>query len=550
MYAFDLGRHSWPVTTGSATAQRWFDRGVAWCHGFHHEEAIACFERALADDPGCAMAHWGIAFALGPNYNKPWPLFDPADRVDTLARARAALAAAADLAPSCSPLERDLIAALHARYPEVSADADTSAWDDAWAEALRPVQRRHPDNLDVLALYVEAMLDRRPWQLWDLKTGQASAGSDAETLEALCVQAFAATPGALQHPGLLHLYLHLVELSPWPERALAAAEQLRELVPDAGHLVHMPTHIDLLCGDYASVVRWNLKAIAADDKYLAAAGPGNFYTFYRVHNYHFAAYGAMFLGDSRRALAAADGLAQAIPEALLRVESPPMADYLEAYIGMKQHVLIRFGRWPDIIAQPLPRDPALYCTTTAMLHYAKGVAHAASGNVGEAERARASFLEAREAVPSSRRLHNNTCVDLLQIGAAMLDGELEYRRGNFEPAFAHLRRAVELEDALPYDEPWGWMQPTRHALGALLLEQGRLDEAEAVYRADLGLDASVSRACQHPDNVWSLHGLNECLRRRGAPEAVLVGQRLKRAAALADVPVTASCFCRRGTARR
>ena len=223
-----------------------------------------------------------------------------------------------------------------------------------------------------------------------------------------------------------------------------------------------------------------------------------------------------------------------------------MADYLEGYLAMKQHVLVRFGNWQEIIDQPMPDDPDIYCVTTAMIHYAKGVAHSALGNVPEAETERELFRTAKSRVPETRLVHNNTCLDLLAIAEEMLNGELEYRRGNFDIAFAHLRKSVELDDNLPYDEPWGWMQPTRHAQGALLLEQGRTDEAEEVYRADLGLDDELSRACQHPDNLWSLHGLHECLKRRGETnEARMIKQRLDLAVARADVPVTASCFCRR-----
>jgi len=226
-----------------------------------------------------------------------------------------------------------------------------------------------------------------------------------------------------------------------------------------------------------------------------------------------------------------------------------MADFIEAYVGMKQHVLVRFGKWREIIAQELPVDRDLYCTTTAMMLYARGLAHSVLGEIAEAETARAAFREAKARVPDSRLLHNNKVVDLLDVAAAMLDGELEYRRGNFDVAFAHLRRSVELQDGLAYDEPWGWMQPARHALGALLLEQNRLAEAEAVYRGDLGLDPKVSRARHNPDNVWSLHGLHECLTRRGdTVEAPLVKARLELAQARADVPVRASCLCRRQAA--
>ena len=244
-------------------------------------------------------------------------------------------------------------------------------------------------------------------------------------------------------------------------------------------------------------------------------------------------------------MAAAQEMIDKTPEALLRIPSPPMADFVESYLSMKQHVLIRFGKWREIIAQELPRDRDLYCSTTAMMLYAQAVAHSALGHIAEAEATKRAFIEAKEGVPESRRVHNNTVRDLLEIAQEMLDGELEYRRGNHEAGFAHLRRSVELDDSLPYDEPWGWMQPTRHALGALLLEQGRVAEAEAVYRSDLGLDGKLSRACQHPDNLWSLHGLHECLTRRGETvEAALIKQRLDLALARSEVPVKASCFCR------
>src|SRR5262247_2116264 len=226
-----------------------------------------------------------------------------------------------------------------------------------------------------------------------------------------------------------------------------------------------------------------------------------------------------------------------------------MADFIEPFFSMKQHVLIRFGKWREIIAQKLPEDRDLYCSTTAMMLYAKGVAHSVLGEIAEADKARVAFVAAKARVPETRRVHNNTVQDLLAIAEEMLNGELEYRRGNVELGFKHLRRAVELDDALPYDEPWGWMQPTRHALGALLLEQGRVEEAEAVYRSDLGYDGKLSRACQHPENVWSLHGLHECLVRRGDKvEAPLIKARLDLALARSEVPIRASCLCRREAA--
>jgi tetratricopeptide (TPR) repeat protein len=409
---------------------------------------------------------------------------------------------------------------------------------------MREVYLSHPGDPDVAALFADALMNLTPWALWDIATGDPAEG--AATLEAKAVleQALAGRDGRA-HPGVLHMYIHLMEMSARPEEALAAGDLLRDLVPDAGHLRHMPTHLDVLCGDYRSVVAGNSAAIVADEKFRAQRGAMNFYTLYRAHNYHFKVYGAMFLGQDRTALEAAGQLAAAIPGDLLRVQDPPMADWLEGFVAMRLHVLIRFGRWAEILAAPLPADPDLYLVTTAMTHYAKGVAHAATGQAGQAAGEQERFAAAVARVPRTRTIFNNTCQDILAVAGAMLDGEVEYRRGNYDEAFRLLRRAVELDDGLPYDEPWGWMQPARHAYGALLLEQGLVAEAEAVYRADLGLDDTLARACQHPGNVWSLHGYHECLIRLGkAEEAGIVMQQLKIAAARADVPIRASCYCR------
>jgi tetratricopeptide (TPR) repeat protein len=336
-----------------------------------------------------------------------------------------------------------------------------------------------------------------------------------------------------------------MEMSPFPERALRAGDRLRTIVPDSGHLIHMPTHLDILCGHYNDVLVYNQKALATDRAFLAATADPGVYLVYVIHNFHFAIYGAMFLGQYTPAITLAEELIATVPESVLRIQSPPMAEFIEGYLTMKQHVLVRFGKWREIIAQNLPEDRELYCSNVAMMHYAKAVAHSALGNVAEAEAEKALFVAAKARVPDSRLIHNNTVLALLEVAEAMLNGELEYRKGNHDIAFAHLRRSVELSDALPYDEPWGWMQPPRHALGALLLEQGRTEEAEAVYRSDLGLDGKLSRACQHPDNLWSLHGLHECLVRRGEKvESVLIKQRLDLAQARAEVPIKASCFCR------
>ena len=546
---YDLGAHTRTVTTNSPDAQLWFDRGLNWTYGYNHGEAIACFQKAIEHDPACAMAHWGVSYAAGPNYNLPWHLYDPKGRAMALETAYDAMQAALSHIDGATPVEAGLINALKARYPQREPVDDMRPWNIDYTDAMRELFNANRDDLEVRTVFAEAIMNETPWKMWDLKTGKA--GKDARTDEAIAVldEAFETIPASWDHPGLLHLYCHLMEMSPFPERALRQGDRLRDLVPDAGHLIHMPTHIDVLCGNYRDVLAYNQKAIVADQKFLERAGALNVYSLYRTHNLHFAIYGAMFLGQFTPAMAAAQQIIDNTPEELLQVPSPPMADFIEAYIAMKQHVLVRFGKWQEIIDQPLPDNQALYCSTTAMMLYAKSVAHSAIGQVEEAEKTRALFLEAKTKVPDTRRVHNNTVIDILAVAEEMLNGELEYRRGNYDAAFAHLRKSVELDDALPYDEPWGWMQPARHALGALLIEQNRLDEAEAVYRSDLGLDGKLSRAWQHIDNVWSLNGLYECLTRRGETvEAPLIKQKLDLAAARAEVPIRASCLCRQAAA--
>ncbi len=546
-YPFDLGTYEREVSTRNAEAAIWFNRGLVWTYAFNHEEAYGCFVRAAEADPEFALAHWGAAFVLGPNYNKAWDAFDPEDLEKSLEYADRHSRAARDLAHHASPVEQDIIATLAARFP-AATPPEGEDWHEQWAlgyaDACRDLARTHPDDLDVLCLLVDSLLGVRPWDLWDLRTGEPTDG--VPTLEAKERVDHALTlDGARSHPGLLHYAVHLMEMSDSPESALWVADWSRQVVPDGGHLVHMPTHIDVLCGDYRRVIETNEAAHEADERYLAERGPLNFYSLYRAHNLHFVMYGAMFLGQSEVAIDAGRRLERTLPPELLRVSSPPMADWLEGFFPMTMHALIRFGRWEEIIAEPLPEDQELFCTTTAVMHYAKGVAYAALERIEEAEEQRRLFHEAVERVPHSRTVFNNTCRDILEVAAAMLEGEVEYRKGNYEEAFAALRRSVQIDDDLPYDEPWSWMQPTRHALAALLLEQGRVEEAEQVYREDLGYEPAIPRANLHPDNVWSLHGYHECLVRLGKDElASVVKRRLDIVRAQADIPITASCACR------
>ena len=544
---YDLGPYSRKITTKSVQAQIWFDRGLNWCYGYNHEESVSCFKKAAEYDPNAAMAYWGIAYAGGPNYNKQWDALDEEDLERTLEQAYGATQSALSKLAGSSAIECALIKALSHRYDSPEPVEDFDSWNDNYARAMRDVYQKYPHDLDVVTLFAEAIMNRTPWALWELDTGKPAEGANTdeaiEVLEKALEQMYEA--GDARHPGLLHVYIHLMEMSPHPERALRAGDDLRHLVPDSGHLQHMPTHIDVLCGQYHDVVVSNHRAIVADRKYLERAGANNFYSTYRVHDYHFKLYGAMFLGQQNAALDAADEMIETLSEDFLRIESPPMADWMEGYVPMKVHALIRFGRWQELITTALPEDPELFCVTTAMWHYGKTIAYASRGDIDSAEAEKKLFHQALGRVPETRRLFNNNCREILGIASKMIAGELEYRKGNVELAFNHLRSAVELDDNLPYDEPWAWMQPTRHALGALLLEQGQLEEAEAIYRADLGFDNRLKRSCQHPENVWSLHGFHESLRRQGKhDQADMIEPRVKLAVARADVPIHASCFCR------
>ncbi|KAI5250426.1 TPR domain protein [Aureobasidium subglaciale] len=549
-YPYDLGAYNRSVTTSSDAAQKWFDRGLIWTYAFNHEEAIECFRHAIDNDVDCALAYWGLAYASGPNYNKPWDFFDEDDFIKTVKQADDAAIEAKARGKLASPLEQAFIEALQLRYPSDLSrkytQDDFKAWNTSYADAMRVIYRQFSDDLDVATLFADALMNVTPWGLWDLKTGEPAP--DALTLEAKAVLECAFNQaGSDQHPGLLHMYIHLMEMSSSPESALSKANLLRGLVPDAGHLHHMPTHLDILCGDYESAAIWNLEAIRADKKFLDRAGPVNFYTLYRSHDYHFRIYAAMFAGQSKVALESVAALEASLPEDLLRVTSPPMADWLEGFLSVRIHVLIRFGKWEDVLALQLPANKQLFSVTTAFILYGRGIAFAATGRVQEARRAFLTFDAALNKVPGSRMLFNNRCADILQVARTMLRGEIEYRDRNFDQAFEHLEKSVELDDNLPYDEPWGWMQPTRHALGALLLEQGRIEQAEKIFKADLGFDNTLPRALQHPNNVWSLHGYHECLVKLGqAHEASNLEAQLAAAIARADVPIKSSCFCRNG----
>jgi tetratricopeptide (TPR) repeat protein len=514
---YDIGGFHFKVSTESELAQTWFDRGLAMCFGFNHEEAVRCFERAFEEDPTLAMALWGMSYAWGANINNM--------EIVPHQIAQAALAARlAELqSAGATEAERDLIKALATRYV-VPVPEDRTPLNKAYADAMRGVYARHGDDPTIAGLYAESLMNLQPWKNW---TPEGEPGTYTHELISVLEKALEHDPG---HPFLCHLYIHAMEASPTPEKALPYANRLRTAMPGSGHLVHMPSHIDVLVGDYAAAITANQKAIAADAEFLRREGGDNFYTLYRMHNFHFVVYGAMFAGQKETALQAARELVKQAPEDVIRKQ----ADMLDGFIPTPLHVLVRFGMWEEVFNEPEP--PEYLPMSRAMRHYARAIAYAATGRIDEAVAEQQRFDEALKKVPETSKLFQNTSRDILKVAESMVRGEIAYRKGEFDLAFDHLREAVRRDDALNYDEPWGWMQPARHALGALLLERGELIESETVYRADLK---------RHPNNVWALHGLIESLERQGKSQAAAeFKSQFDALAKQADVKIDRSCYCR------
>ena len=514
---YDIGPIHYEVTTESTSAQQWFDRGLANCYGFNHEEAVRCFEKAAAADPGMAMAYWGMAYAWGPNINN----MEIEDH--QIAKADLAVRLAQLHAASSTELEKKLIEALDKRYV-TPVPEDRDALNLAYAESLRRIYRDHQDDPLVVTLFAESLMDLQPWLHWS-RDGVAAAHT-REIIEVI-ETGLKRWPS---YPALCHLYIHMMEASPTPEAALPFANRLRSATPGLGHLLHMPSHIDIWVGNYEAAVSANRRGIAADEEFLRREGPLNFYSLYRIHNYHFLVYAAMFDGQSNVALTAARAIPKQIPEAMLREQT----DFLDAFMPTELHVLVRFGKWEAILAYDEPPD--YLPVSRSIWRYARAIAYASTGQVKEAEAERAAFLEEKKKVPETSFLFQNASLDILGVAEKMVAGEIAYRRGDHEEAFEHLREAVRRDDALNYDEPWGWMQPARHALGALLLEQNRNQEALSVYQQDLKL---------HPKNPWALHGLAEALTRLDRlADAERRRDEYRVACQRSDVEIDRSCFCR------
>jgi tetratricopeptide (TPR) repeat protein len=512
-----LGDHNHPVTTDSEQAQRYFDQGLILAFGFNHAEAYRSFRQAAEIDPDCAMAWWGAAWVLGPNINAA---MDPAQvprAWELLQKARAA-------AGEASAREQAYINALAKRYgPE--ALADRSSRDRAFAEAMGRVAERFPDDLDARVIHAEALMDTTPWDYW-----RADGAPKAVTRTIL-----AALQAVLRrqpdHPMANHLLIHAVEAA-HPLQGLEEAKRLEDLVPGAGHLVHMPAHIYIRLGRYHEATRANLRAIEADRRYLAQVDTQGAYPLaYVPHNYHFGWATATLEGRSELALRLAREMADMVDEEAMRRR--PLTT-LQHYWITPLYALVRFGRWEEILARPEPAEDLIY--PRAVWHYARGMAYTRQGRL-EAARAELRKLDTLRADPSLQWVtvwDINKSRHILEIAAYALAGELAAAEGDYPAAIRSLKRAVAREDALNYDEPPTWHYPVRQSLGAVLLEAGRPKRAEAVYRADLK---------RFPDNGWSLYGLLASLRRQGKTvEAEAVQRRFREAWRHADVTLTASRF--------
>jgi tetratricopeptide (TPR) repeat protein len=512
----DLGALHRPVTTSSELAQRYFDQGLVLTYGFNHAEAIRSFREASRLDPTCAMCFWGEAYALGPNINAP---MDPAANSEAWHAIRAALTAAG----GATPVERALVTALAARYA-ADPPADRTRLDRAYADAMRRVARRHPADDDVQVLFAEALMDTMPWDYY--RPDGTPKPDTAEAIAAL-ESVMARTP---DHPGAIHYYIHAVEPSATPARAEAPADRLRDLVPGAGHLVHMPAHVYLRVGRYHDAAIANEKAAAADESYITQCRAQGYYpAAYYPHNVHFLWAAASFEGRSAVAIAAADKLDALIPD-----DAVDRFPFVEEFLPIGLYARVRFGRWHELLAWPAP--PARLRYVTGVWHFARGMALAATGRTADAEReaARVGALARDADLDALEFASFATAGDLLGIAEDVLGGRIAVERGDFSEATRRLEAAVAAQDALRYTEPPPWYFPIREALGDALLRAGRPVEAEAVFRTQLA---------KTPRNGWSLTGLVAALEAEGRHADAAAAER-ERADAwqLADVTLPGAVF--------
>ncbi|MBE9192191.1 hypothetical protein IQ230_17895 [Gloeocapsopsis crepidinum LEGE 06123] len=516
----NLGSHNYQISTHNPLTQRYFNQGLILAYGFNHAEAERSFREAARLDPDCAMCYWGIALVLGPNINAP---MDDA----AVPKAYAALQKAQNLAPKASQAEQAYIQALAKRYAPQPVK-DRTSLDQDYAKAMRELSQRYPNDLDAATLYAEALMDLTPWNFWT-KDGQPTTYTNeiVSTLESVLQR-------HPNHPGANHYYIHAVEASRTPERAIPSAQRLETLVPDAGHLVHMPSHVYWRVGRYYDAVRINERAIRVDETHgVGGTRDQNAHSYYALayypHNIHFLFAAAQMSGRSTLALEAARKLVTKIPDRAYQ-DVPALEDFKP----MPLFALARFGKWQEILQEPQPASQLQY--TTGMWHWARGLAYVRRGNLDKAksEYAQLRKIAQTDAMKKLTLASFPQASTLLDIASHVLASELTQAQGQTNEAIAQLKKAVSIQDSLSYIEPPSWYYPVRHNLGYTLLKAGQVQEAEAVYREDLK---------QYPHNGWSLFGLVQSLQAQGkTKEAQMIQQQFAAAWKYADVKLTASQF--------
>lgn len=511
----NLGNHSHPISTRNSQVQRYFDQGLTLSYGFNHAEALRSFQQAARIDANCAICYWGMAYVLGPNINA-------AMEAGAVPTAWEAIQRAITLSPSASPKERAYIAALATRYTAEPVE-DRTALDLAYTDAMRQVAQQYPDDLDAATLFAEALMDTTPWDYWaEDGTPNPEGAEIMATLESVLKR----NPN---HPGALHLYIHAVEAER-PELAATAADRLRDLNLNTGHLIHMPGHIYIRVGRYHDAVIANQQAAAADAFYARQHDPqGTYPTVYMPHNHHFLWFAAIMSGQQEVAMQAAQETASLVDQSLLREAGNGP---LQHFTMIPLYTQVKFGLWDEVLAQTAPEQDLIY--PTGVWHFARGMAYTAKGQFSQARQE----LEALKTVATSPNLDGvtvdglNNADHLLNLAIEVLSGELSAKQGDFEKAIAHLRQGVELEDSLKYTEPASWYSPVRQTLGGVLLQANRPTQAEQAYREDLA---------QYPENGWSLYGLAQSLQAQGnVQEAQQVQARFEQAWRYADTSITAS----------
>lgn len=510
------GPHKRAVVIAEGKARQFFNQGLNFMYAFNHGEAKRSFRAAINYDPTSAMAYWGLAMANGPHINNM--AVEPSEEKEAVESLRKAI----QNISKARPVDQALIRATLVRFKHPQPK-DRTPLNVAFASAMRYVWQKFPNDDDVGALFAEAMMDLRPWDLWSHdqmpRPGTPEVVSTLERVIKL----------NKDNPLGLHLYIHAVEASRQPEKAVWAANRLRQLQPGLGHNVHMPSHIDVRVGDWKKAIIANEKAIEADRAYRAKRPDQFIYRIYMAHNGHMLALAAMMLGQGEKATKAIDEMCAEMPEDFKRTAAP----FIDGFFAMPFEVRKRFGKWDDVLAQP--QLPVYFPLSRAMRHEARAVAYAAKGMAKEARAEQSLFFADKAKLPAGSVFGNNDAADILRVAQHLMNGEILYAEGKVDRAVVELQTAIRHEDALRYSEPPDWIQPVRHTLGALLLKEKRFAEALAVYREDLK---------RLPNNGWSTFGLAQCLRALGkTAEADRQTAKFKTIWADADMEITSSCLC-------